>query len=217
VSRIPNTRPTSIYWLFDTRPETLIAWPQGRPFYCGKTVSDAEFRFAEHRRDANRHPTRLVSVRIVECAECVRVQVMEIVPASGDWRRREHHWIGALRLLYPGCVNVSDGGEGTPGAVHSAAARSKMSAARRGKTFTPEHCANLAAASRNRIVSDKTRAKISAARKGRPTTTGRKHSPETLAKMSAAKKGESLAPEHLARLVASRTATYQARKANASA
>jgi hypothetical protein len=213
--RIPNTRPTSIYWLFDTRPETLIEWPQGRPFYCGKTVSDVEFRFAEHCRDANRYPARPVSAWIIECATFVRVQIMQIVTASENWRECERRWIGTLRLLYPGCANVSDGGEGTPGAVHSATARLKMSIARKGKKHSPEHCAKIAAAHRGKIVSAATRAKMSAYRTGRPTSTGYRHSPESLAKMSAAKKGKPLAPDHLAKLVASRTATYQARKANA--
>ncbi len=215
--RIPNARPTSIYWLFDVRPETLALHPNGWPFYCGKTVSDVVVRFAEHRRDAKRYPNRPVSAWVLDCAEFVRIQVMEVVPAIEDWRACERHWIGAIRLLYPGGANVSDGGDGTPGAVHSMAARIKMSIARKGKKLSPEHCAKIAAAARGRVPSAAARAKMSAYRTGRPTTTGRKHSLDTLAKMSAAKKGKSLAPEHLARLVASRTATYQARKANAKA
>ncbi|KRQ11648.1 hypothetical protein AOQ73_06120 [Bradyrhizobium pachyrhizi] len=213
--RVLNTRPTSIYWLFDMRPETLVVWPNGLPFYCGKTVSDPVVRLQEHQRDANRHPTRAVSARIIECANHIRVQVIEIVPAAADWRECERRLIRALRLLHPGGANISDGGEGTPGVVHSQEARAKMSAAGKGRKFTPEHRARIGDANRRRMVSDETRAKMSIARMGRPTTTGRKHSAITLAKMSAAKKGKPLSPEHLVKLIASRKAGRIARKSNA--
>lgn len=213
--RIPNIRPTNIYWLYDIRPETLVEWPKGQPFYCGKTVSNVEVRLREHQRDAkNKHPNRAISKRLARCDGFTRIQIMEVVPSDGDWRECERHWIRSLRERFSGCVNLSDGGEGTPGTIHTVESRAKMSAARKGRKHSAEHCARIGAANRHRIQSAETRAKISAARMGRPTTTGKILSAETRAKIGAVQKGRKHTAEHRAKMTATRRENIRGSRSN---
>lgn len=70
----------------------------------------------------------------------------------------------------------------------------KISAAKRGRKLSSEHCIKISAALTGRTPSDETRTKLSAAK------IGRKRSAETRAKMSAAKIGIKLSLEHRAKL-----------------
>lgn len=56
--------------------------------------------------------------------------------------------------------NLTDGGDGTAGHTHSEATRAKMSAAAKGRKFSPEHKAKLSAARRKRVISPETIARI---------------------------------------------------------
>ena len=56
---------------------------------------------------------------------------------------------------------------------------------------------------KNRVLSEKTRAKMSAASKGHKRTLGIKHTAESRANMSAAQKGKKLSEEHISRMSAS--------------
>ena len=101
-----------------------------------------------------------------------------------------------------GCLrNLTDGGEGVSGRGTSVETRAKISAANKGRTFSPEHRTRLGAASKGRRLSFSAehRAKLSAALAGRK---GRDHSPETRAKLSAANKGRTFSPETRAKLSA---------------
>ena len=109
-----------------------------------------------------------------------------------------------------GCLrNLTDGGDGTSGAVHSPETRAKLSAASKGRKLSAEARAKVSAAASN--PSPETRAKMSAALKGRKhspehrakiSAAVRNQSPETRAKRSAALKGRPLSPEHRAKLSA---------------
>jgi hypothetical protein len=129
---------------------------------------------------------------------------METVLADGDWRARERHWIHTIRLFYPGGANLSDGGEGTPGAVHTPEARAKMSAVRKGKKHSLEHCAKIGAANRGKKHSSESRAKSSAAKKGNKFSVGRVLSAETRAKIGAKQIGNKHTPERRAKMTATR-------------
>lgn len=160
--RRPNTRPTLIYWLVDTRTNT--------PFYCGKTVRTTATRLRGHRRRAAEHPTAILSVKIKECGNHIRVQILETVMSDSDWRERERHWIKITRFSFPDNYNTSEGGEGTPGVIPSAETRAKLSAVHRGRKRPPrsaEHCANISAAKKGKTLSPETCAKLSIMRKGR--------------------------------------------------
>lgn len=191
--RVPNTRSTSVYWLYDVRPTTLLDYPRGRPFYCGKTVYDLETRLAQHQSIARRNKKRLISTWLNDCGEHVRIRSMELVPVDCDWAERERYWIRTLRTLYPGGANVTEGGQGSPGNVHTDIAKAKMAAAARQRSpetlakigfasanRDPEVYAKIGASNRGRVASAETRVKLSIA--GR----GKKRSPETRAKMKAA-------------------------------
>jgi len=127
--------------------------------------------------------------------------------------------------LGTGCLrNLTDGGEGTSGAVLSPETRAKISAANKGRIKSPETCAKLSAAHKGRVFSaetlakmsaahsnpsPETRAKISAANSNRSAETraklsaaakGRTHSAEVRAKMSATRKGRKHSAEHSAKI-----------------
>lgn len=189
VMRRKNTRPTLIYWLLDIRPETIAAgWPVGKPFYCGKTVSTTNDRLRGHRECARRFPAREISKRLAACGEHVSVLTMETVPVEGDWRARERHWIKILRFSFPDVANISAGGHGTVGMVHSAETRAKISTSKAGKPGKPR--------------SAETRAKISAIHKGR------KLAPEVIARRTETRKNWKPSPDHLAKLCAGHAAYW---------
>jgi group I intron endonuclease len=108
--------------------------------------------------------------------------------------------------------NIRHRAESSLGMRASAETRARMSAARKGRKFSPEHRARIGAASANcspetraRIsaimkgheVSPETRTKIAATLKGRA---GRQHTPETRAKMAVSAKGRKLSPETRAKI-----------------
>lgn len=190
--RRPNDRPTIIYWLFDVRSETIAeGWSNGKPFYCGKTVSEPEKRLAQHRLKATTNPHGKVSEHINACGECVCIRIVEVVPAGGDWVSREKRWIWLLRGSFSGATNVSDGGAGAPGYVHTAEARAK-----------------IGIAARNR--SPETLAKISAGSAGNKHRLGQKHPTNVRLKMSASHAGKKKSADHRASL--SRSAKNRSRE-----
>lgn len=200
--RRPNARPTNIYWLYDVRPDTIAdGWPNGKPFYCGKTVATPQTRLSQHRCQATRKPHGDVGARVVECDQFIRIQIMEVVPFDQDWCAREKFWVATGRFLYPGMfLNVSDGGEGAPGYIPTAATRAKLSAARVGKKRSAETCAKMSAARKGIKLSSEWRENL------RLAHLGKKLSAEHVAKRSAGQRasGIKLSPAHLAALSASR-------------
>lgn len=211
--RQKNTRPTTIYWLQDIRPATIMAgWMQGLPFYVGKTVASVEKRLVGHRYAAARRPYGKVSARIMECEGYIRIVVIEIVPSCEDWRVREKYWIALSRCMFPGILtNISSGGEGTPGYVPSAETRAKVSIVHRGRKHSPDHIEKSRAARKGKKRSAETCARMSAAHLGKTLSpehianaaaarVGRKVSAETVAKISAANRGKKRSPEHIERM-----------------
>lgn len=184
--RVPNVRPTSIYWLVDTRTN--------EPFYCGKTVYKVETRLGAHRRQSVAQPRRPLSIRLLECGENVRAETMEVVPPNRDWAERERYWIKTLRSVYQGCLNVTDGGHGAAGMVLSVEQRRKMSAAHTGKKLSPAHCQKMRERQTGKKLSDDTRAKIAA------SVRGTEFSDERCAKISAAKRGKTPSAETRAKI-----------------
>lgn len=170
MARRPVTRPTTIYWLLDVRPETLAARGIGMPFYCGKTIYSIHKRLAEHRAAALRRPDRPVALWLQTCGEHVEIQMTEIVPPTADWAARERHWIQTLRLIFPGCANSTDGGEGIAGYIYTPEQCAHLSRLRKGKIKSREHCANLSRAMVGLKRPIETRLKMSRTRKGVPKT-----------------------------------------------
>jgi plasmid stability protein len=115
--------------------------------------------------------------------------------------------------------NLTNGGDGASGCIHSPETKAKMSAAHKGKknhnygkTLSPETRAKISAATKGKTRSPETRAKMSAALKGENHPFyGKSHTPEARAKMSAAVKGENnpfygktFSPEARAKISAAR-------------
>jgi hypothetical protein len=118
-----------------------------------------------------------------------------------------------------GCLrNLTDGGDGTCGAVRSPETRARMSAASRNRS--PEHRAKINAANKGRTISPEHRAKINAALRNPSAETRAKmsaaasnRSPETRAKIGAANKARKHSPETLAKIGAATAAREAAKRA----
>jgi group I intron endonuclease len=111
-------------------------------------------------------------------------EVLELCP-SDALVKREQHWMDCLRALAAqDGYNVAPNAGSILGIKRSAETRAKLSKAREGFIFRPEHIAAMVAGWRNRApATPETRAKISA------TTKGRVKSPEERERLSAALKG----------------------------
>ncbi len=166
--RKPNTRQTNIYWLIDMRPATLVKWPSGLPFYCGKTVSPIHVRLFGHFKDSLRYPKRRVSTALRELGNNVKILSVEIVPPNGDWVTRERHWITLLRNAFPNTANVSDGGQGMLGYVPTAETRRKTSVANKGKKRSEAVRLSNAKRQRGKSLSPAARLKLHLFHIGKP-------------------------------------------------
>jgi group I intron endonuclease len=194
---VGDTRPTYIYTLSDPRT--------GEVRYVGKSV-DPTKRLEKHISDAKQKlKNSYVQNWIRSLVNIGIIPVQEVIEKCGeDWVERETFWIAHYRAL-PNAqmTNVTDGGEGTCGHIHSEETRAKMSAAHKGKNnhnygkkLSTETRAKISAAHKGKKFSDETLAKISSANKGK------KRSDETRAKISAVQKGKKLSAKTRAKLSA---------------
>ena len=171
------------------------------PYYIGKGKGNRAY--VSNRR-ANKPPTKdriLILKENLTEKEAFRHEVYMIAVFG-----RKDNGTGILR-------NLTDGGEGTSGGIHSPETKQKMSAAQKGernhmygKTISPEIRAKISAATKGKTCSPETRAKMSDAKKNMTSETraklsaaqkgknnpnyGKTHSPETRAKIGAARKGK---------------------------
>lgn len=195
VPRNRNIKPTFIYWLIDMRPQTISSGHSvGYPFYCGKTVKNPMARLRSHFSVARFEPLRKLSVRLTQCGrQYIRVQTMETVSCTDDWRERERHWIRLLRFSFPDNLNISDGGEGTPGVLMNAERRAAISAFHSGKVTPMETRVLMSEVQKGRRLTSEHREKLKEAwkiRRTRPDARlGRKLSAETRKKISIAHTG----------------------------
>ena len=157
--------------------------------YVGKTSQPLASRWRRHCNDAaaSRGNTRIgAAIRKYGAASFV-VEVLETFPTDAEALAGEARWILAKKSLTPLGYNLTMGGEGMPGYVHSEQAKAMIGAKHRGK-----------------VLSAETRARLSESRRGKPgaphpeewkrarseAMRGHKVSPETCAAISAAKRGK---------------------------
>jgi hypothetical protein len=163
---IAGNKQTIIYALCD--PDTIEVR------YVGKTTN-LKRRIYEHlhRKDCAHTPVRRWVAKLQRGGKQPVVCVIEV--CGDDWAARERHWIAAYRADGGRMLNLSDGGDGAGGIVltperrahlsavakaqgrrpprpavipphpQSAETRAKISRARQGMRFTPEHRLALSA------------------------------------------------------------------------
>jgi group I intron endonuclease len=105
------------------------------------------------------------------------------------WREAERRWITKLNTTGR-LVNLTEGGDGTPGYVPTEELRRKWSAMRRGVKYAPGRVSAML----GKAHSAEAREKIRAA------STGRRHSESSRAKLSAAHKGKIISAEARAKM-----------------
>jgi hypothetical protein len=147
--------------------------PTGIPCYVGKGYGD---RWKTHlRRTHNLHLSRIIA----KAGRDIPVVVVRDDLTNEQACEIEMALIKAIGRGKSGpLVNLTDGGEGMSGYIHSESAKEKIRASNTGRTLTPEQ-----------------RAKVSAAR------SGSKSSPETCEKIRASHVGKPLTGERLEKFV----------------
>jgi len=159
----------------------ILANEKGNIRYIGKTSSKLHNRLIEHLYESRkgRKNYRCNWIRSVLSRGFIPTIVL-IGEVEGDGCKEEIAWIQYFRDEGVRLVNMTDGGEGcfgyrgqagkkNPffGKHHSLEARQKMSAKRRGKKFSPEHCQHIGEGNKGKHHSAETCRKISLANKGK--------------------------------------------------
>jgi hypothetical protein len=142
----------------------------------------------------------------------VRPVYQVIQTGHGDgWQEAERFWIAEHRKNCD-LVNLTDGGDGTPGLTISPEIRQKLSESRRGvpyppgrvpamlgKHHSPEAKEKIRLAGTGRIKPESARLKLSEMKKGKPLPSA------TVAASVAARTGKPLSAEHKAKIAATTT------------
>ena len=130
------------------------AKPDGSIFYVGKGHGNRAYQFSKrtvwHKNIVQKYGTANIRIQIVNC---------ESEQAAFDL---EKIYIKQLRESGAELVNLTDGGEGTSGMVHTEETRLKMSAAKKGLSTTKMRECQL-----GKKASDETKQKMTEARKGK--------------------------------------------------
>lgn len=104
-----------IYWLVDTRPATLVIYPNGYPFYCGLARGRSlKRRLSAHRSESRRRKTRKVAVWVAERDPHIRIDTIESLDqgtARADITERLRHWTATLHMFWPDNANLYANGE----------------------------------------------------------------------------------------------------------
>lgn len=117
----------------------------------------------------------------------------------------EKFLIACFRDLRAPLCNLTDGGEGASGYVHTSEARAKIAASSKGRVASAETLAKMSARQGGRVISSEHRAKLSAARMGvglsNQWAAGTIHSSESIAKRAAGNSAAWADPEKRAKRV----------------
>lgn len=192
---LQGERPWVIYALGDPRTDKIR--------YVGITFRERQ-RFNEHLSKAKKGggTHRDCWIRLLLSLE-IRPTITILERGFGPgWTIRERHHISVHRVS-GNLVNLTDGGEGTPGCIPSEDLRRRWSENRKGKPYqdgrrsgmlgkkhSQEALLKITASSTGRRHGDKAKALLSLARSGKPL------SAEHINKLSLAKVGRSLPLEH---------------------
>lgn len=110
----------------------LCEYPGDIPRYVGKTTRYIYERHKQHIRAAMKPshlPVRRWLKKQIESDAVLTIKHLEFVMPGEPWAEREAFWINKLRSEGCNLLNLTEGGEGLPGHVFSAAHRAAISAA----------------------------------------------------------------------------------------
>lgn len=110
-------------------------------------------------------------------------EVLATAETKEELNTLEIYWIAKLNTMDTSIgYNLTEGGEGTVGYIHTDEAKLKMSVAKKGKSLSPEHCKAIGLRSLGHKMTEEGKAKLRAA------NLGRKASEETKQKLRDAHK-----------------------------
>ena len=192
--------------------------PDWTPFYVGKgqgrrgTSIVSKNRNKFHQDVVGRYGAKQIRIITIPCEN--EAHAFDL----------ERTLIASLRQTGYLLANFNDGGEGSTNP--SSEIRAKMRAAKIGKTWSAEHCANISAALKGRKKSPEHVAKVSAALKGRSpdpivhqkrieATKGRKLSSKHRAAISRSNQGRKHTAESVERMKAIQSAMSQSKREKA--
>lgn len=138
-----------------------------------------------------------------------KVEVLAQWPTEQEAFEHEKFLIWCFRDMGYSMANVTDGGEGCSGLVHTDAVKQKISEVHKGKKLTQEHIEIIRKSSTGRRHSDEVKAHLQKINKERVLTedqkqrirnahVGKRHSDETKKKISLAHMGKTMSAEHRA-------------------
>ena len=183
--------------------------PNGKK-YIGQTIRTLSERRRQHEAEGGNCPALEAAIR--KHGDAMRWEVIACASDKDDLDFAECALIRQHNTLRPHGYNLTDGGGSGKPCVE---ARAKMSAAARGRKFSPQHRAKMSEARRGKKFSAATRAKIGAAHRGKfiSATTRAKmsaghigicipHTAASRAKMSEAHRGKVISADHRAKISA---------------
>ena len=110
-------------------------------------------------------------------------EILATAETKEELNTLEVYWIAELNTRDTSIgYNITEGGEGTVGYIHTAEARTKMSMAKKGKPLSPEHCKAIGLRSLGHKMTEENKAKL------RAINLGKKASEETRQKLREAHK-----------------------------